>query len=340
MTLALDLRASGLSVILLESGGFRREAADTASVRRPHDRDQHVEHALDARPRARWGHGALGGMVPPVDAARFRDSRLHTEQRLADSVCRSAAVVCARVRDARDRAVSVERRGPRQGDGNGGAADRRRDRSSVLPVQPADPLCPRVWRGAREGRERSRDRARQRRRHSARREPRTCRIAHVPHARKDRIPRARQPVRARARRDRKPPRASRGAIAAARGRREWPRRRRAVFHGAPSLLRVGRRRASAGTRSQVLHTDAVGSRSARMAPRCASWVHSAWRQTSHAARRLLNFSAAFHPIKEDARNGCPAIGKRAGAADARKRRATRPRSWRSAQSSRRSRKAA
>ena len=81
---------------------------------------------------------------------------------------RSVAVVCARVRDAGDRAVSVGRRGARQGDGNGGAADRRRDRSSVLPVQPADPLCPCVWRGAREGRERSRDCACQRHRHSAR----------------------------------------------------------------------------------------------------------------------------------------------------------------------------
>ncbi len=65
-------------------------------------------------------------------------------------------------------------------------------------------------------------------------------------------------------------------------------------------------------------TDAVGSearewhagaRHGRVRPR---------RQTSHAVRRLLNFSAAFHPVKEDGRNGCPAIGNDAGASDARR----------------------
>ena len=74
--------------------------------------------------------------------------------------------------------------------------------------------------------------------------------------------------------------------------------------------------------------------------RCASWVHSVWRQRSPTAKGCSIFQRHSILRKEDAETGALPSAQRAGARHARKRCRTRPRSWRSARSSRRWRKAA
>ena len=97
MTLALDLRASGLSVILLESGGFRREA-QTQRLSDGRMIGINTWNMRSMRIRALGGTtGHWEGWCRPLMPKGFRKSRLHTEQRMADSIFRSVAVVRARV---------------------------------------------------------------------------------------------------------------------------------------------------------------------------------------------------------------------------------------------------
>ena len=99
MTLALDLRASGLSVILLESGGFRREA----QTQRLSDGRMIGINTWNLRSmRVRALGGATGhweGWCRPLMPQDF-EVRDYIPNSGWPIRYRSPAVVCPRVRDA------------------------------------------------------------------------------------------------------------------------------------------------------------------------------------------------------------------------------------------------
>jgi flavin-dependent dehydrogenase len=96
MTIALDLRASGLSVLLLESGGAERDPeVQSLSEGRMTGIDTWNVRAM--RIRALGGTTGIGRLVPSAHPAGFRSARLHFAERLADQVFRSGSVLPPRV---------------------------------------------------------------------------------------------------------------------------------------------------------------------------------------------------------------------------------------------------
>ena len=83
ITIALDLRASGLSVILLESGGMDRAEETQVLSEGQDDRHRHMGYAGTARARIWRNHRTLGRLVSSVDAHGLRSQGLREPQWLA-----------------------------------------------------------------------------------------------------------------------------------------------------------------------------------------------------------------------------------------------------------------
>ncbi len=252
MTIAMDLRGSGLSVVLLESGGVERDEATQALSE---GRMTGIDTWDLRRMRIRSLGGTTGhwnGWCRPLMPQDFerRDYIPDSGWPLKYSDL---------VRWFRKACQTLEI-GEFEWD-----ADERSERTSkpLLPVSsnieqryyqfsPPTRFSTCLRPGAGTGRGRPRRHLRQPRRHPSGSDPRARRGLRVPDAGGDDLSGERRALRARVGWCRERPRAPGVAIAAARGRGQRPRRGGPLLHGASALLRLDRRSACVGARPVVL----------------------------------------------------------------------------------------
>ena len=140
MTIAMDLRGSGLSVVLLESGGVERDEATQALSE---GRMTGIDTWDLRRMRIRSLGGTTGhwnGWCRPLMPQDFERRDYIPDSGWPLKYLGSRALVPQGVPDARDRGVRVGRGRAIGADVEAPAAGLVEHRAAVLPVQPADPL--------------------------------------------------------------------------------------------------------------------------------------------------------------------------------------------------------